>query len=766
MARTLAYRAFFVVGALLVSTSSAATDESVRGVVVDGSGATLPGSTITLTASGQKALQRTTGADGSFEFHDLTPGSWNLVVSLEKFEPANREVTVPTSPSETIRIVLQPAKLSESVVVTDRLNEYADPTENTATRLGLSFLDLPQSVSAIPEAVIRDQGAVQLSEVLRNAAGVTLTGTYFGTYERFTLRGFSQSQVSTFFRNGARFVMLSSPTPASVEQVEVLKGPASIMYGNVTPGGVINLVTKRPREDHAREITVRRSSFNNTEAIVDLTGPLTRQKTLLYRLNFYGRRADSFRDVVNQDFLLANPVLTWRVRPGTTVTVEGEYERMFSLTDLGLVAPVAGNFSSVAMLPRSRFLGDPAGEFRGRKSFYSADVDHELGRGWRARGSWNLHYFHRDVKQVAAVSLAADGQTLNRRTNAFLQHYYNYFAQADVIGSFRTGPLTHTVVLGADSLLGRWNGSRNSLSTAAPIDIFNPVYGLPMNFAYSQNFPSKNKQIGYTVQDNITLPYGFQALLGARYTTVEDFEVRTRDRNVSPRAGLLYRPVNWLSLYGSYSQSFEPNSGFDFKNARFAPSLGRQVEAGTKQMLFGGRLQTSLALFRLRRTNVLTADPFNIGFSLQSGLQESQGVEFEAQGEINRHWQIISSYTHTDTAILRDNTFSIGNQLGAVPRHAASIWSNHRFAGRLRNANAGFGIFYVGSLYDSNLNRFKVPAYTTTDISVGYRLGEFTRVQFNVKNLLDKTYYTAGGNLLSIYPGQPRTYQGGVTLSF
>jgi iron complex outermembrane recepter protein len=749
---------------LLVSvTVSRGAENVLQGVVVDASGATLPGSTVTVSGQGTQTLRKITGADGTFAFPDLRQGRWNLLVRAPGFEPASLETTLPADP---LRIVLQPARVSESLVVSERLSDYAVAAENTATRLGLSFMDLPQSVSAIPEAVIRDQGAVQLSDVLRNAAGVTLTGTYFGTYERFTLRGFSQSQVSTFFRNGARFVMLSSPTPASVEQVEVLKGPASIQYGNVTPGGVINLVTKRPREDHGREITLRRSSFNNTEGIVDLTGPLNRSKTLLYRLNFYGRRADSFRDLVNQDFLLVNPSIMWRARPGTTITLEGEYERMFSLTDLGLVAPVAGDFRSVSRLPRSRFLGDPAGEFRGRKSFYSAEIDHELGRGWRARGTWNLHYFHRDVKQVAAVSLAADGRTLNRRTNAFLQHYYNYFVQGDVIGSFRTGPLTHTVVIGADSLLGRWNGSRNSLSTAAPIDIFDPVYGLPMNFVYSPNFPSKNKQLGYTIQDNIALPYGFQALLGARYTTVEDFEVRTRDRNVSPRAGLLYRPASWLSLYGSYSQSFEPISGFDVRNVRFAPSLGRQFELGTKQMLFGKRLQTSLALFRLRRTNVLTADPFNAGFSLQSGLQESQGVEFEAQGEIRRNWQIISSYTFTDTAILRDNTFRVGNQLAAVPRHAASVWSNHRFSGRLRDFNAAFGVFYVGSLYDSNLNRYNVPAYTTTDIAAGYRLGEFTRLQFNVKNLFDRTYYTAGGNLLSIYPGQPRTYQGGVTLSF
>jgi iron complex outermembrane receptor protein len=254
--------------------------------------------------------------------------------------------------------------------------------------------------------------------------------------------------------------------------------------------------------------------------------------------------------------------------------------------------------------------------------------------------------------------------------------------------------------------------------------------------------------------------------VGARYNGIEDFEVRTKDRDVSPRLGVLYRPQSWISFYGSFSQSFEGVGGFDIRNARFLPSLGRQVEAGIKNRFFGDKLTTTAAVFRIRRSNVLTADPANPGFSIQTGLQQSRGVEFEAQGALRANWRVISSYSYLDTAILQDNVIRVGNQFAAAPRHTGSIWSTHGFTGRLRQCGAGWGVFHTGAVFGNVQNLYRVPGYTTVDGQLTYQLRERTRIQFNVKNLFNERYYVAGSNLLGIFPGAPRSYAISLTTGF
>jgi len=746
----------------VVGQSGAALEGSVK----DSTGLPVPQARLTVLGRSRTVFTGTVADNGEFKIALPEAGKLTLRASAPGF--ADFETALDLSPGavRTLAIVLKPSQVNQAVTVTDRIDNYAVETDNTATRMGISLMNLPQTVSVVNRAVIADQAVVNVSEALRNVGGVRQTGTYFGTYDVLNLRGFGQSQVNTYYRNGARFTMLSNLNAASLEQVEVLKGPASIMFGQITPGGAINLVTKRPREDHHAEFLFRRASFNSTDGIADVTGPLWKSKGLFYRANFYGRHADSFRDFVNNDQALFNPSLLWRPRATTSLRLEAEYDRFFSLIDSGLAAVDGRTFGTVERLPLNRFLGEPNADFRSHKRFFSADLDHELNANWRVRGVYNLNYMHRDVKQIAGVSMAPDQQTFNRRTNAFLQHYRNYFVQGDLLGNFSTGPVRHTLALGADSLLQRPNGTRNSLSTASPINVFAPVYGRPASFLYGRNFDSKNKQIGYYVQDQVAFKNGLQFLLGVRYNGVEDFEAKTKDRDLSPRLGVVYRPQSWISLYGSFSQSFEAVSGFDFRNARFQPSLGRQTEFGVKNRWFGDKLTTTLAWFRLRRSNVLTADPVNPGFSIQTGLQQSQGVEFEAQGAIRSNWRVIGAYTYLGTSILEDNTIPVGNQFAAAPRHSGSIWSTHGFSGPLRRLGAGWGVFYTGSVFGNVQNAYRVPGYTTFDAQLSYGLFEKTRLQFNVKNLFNERYYIAGSNLLAIFPGAPRSYSIALNAAF
>jgi iron complex outermembrane recepter protein len=753
---------------LLISAAPQQAQPSsvLQGSVKDSSGLAIPKAQVAILQGSRPLTQVAANDAGEFLLNTGATGKLTLRAAAPGFTDSSLDLQL--SPGETrgFTLTLTPSRVSQSVTVSGSADSYAVESDNTATRMGIPLMNLPQSVAIVTKSVIADQAVLNVSEALRNVAGARQTGTYFGTYDRINLRGFDQSQTNTYYRNGARFVMLSNVNAASIEQVEVLKGPAAIAFGQIPPGGAINLVSKRPSEDRRGEIMFRRGSFNSTDGIADFTGPLSKRRGLFYRVNFYGRRADSFRDLVNNDQFLLNPSLTWRPTNNTTLRLEGEYDRFFSLIDLGIPAPDGRTLATAERLPISRFLGEREGDFRSHKRFWAADLDHALSSNWRVRGVYNFHYMHRDVKQIAGVSMAPDQATLNRRTNAFLQHYYNYFVQGDVLGNFELGPTRHTFSVGADSLLGRWNGTRNSLSTAAPINVFNPVYGGPLRFAYGLNFPSKNKQLGYYVQDQISFKNGLQFLVGARYNGVEDFEARTRDRDVSPRLGVVYRPQSWISIYGSFSQSFEAVNGFDFRNARFLPSLGRQSEFGVKNRWFGDKLSTTAAWFRLRRSNVLTPDPNNVGFSIQTGLQQSQGLELEAQGAIRSGWRVIASFTYLDTSVLRDNVIPAGNRFAGAPRHSGSLWSNHAFRGRLRNLSAGWGLFYTGAVFGNIQNAYQVPAYTTADAQISYRLWERSRLQFNAKNLFNDRYYIAASNLLGIFPGAPRSFAISLTTRF
>jgi iron complex outermembrane recepter protein len=751
---------------ILATKSMGQATTPVTGAVRDASGLPVPRTRVVLLRQAKIVAETFSNEAGEFRLQSPGIGLYTVRASADGFTNSSRQVEITPSGAETVSLVLTPGSVAQSVVVTGQSESYAHETDNTATRMGITLMNLPQSVAIVNRSVIADQAVVTVAEALRNVGGVRQTGTYFGAYDVLNLRGFTQSQTNTYFRNGARFAMLTPLNAAALEQVEVLKGPSSIMFGQITPGGAVNLVTKRPLEDHRAEVMFRRGSFNSNDGIVDFTGPLWRRRGLFYRANFYGRRADSYRDQVNNDQWLLNPSLTWRAKPETTLRLDAEFDRGFTLTDLGLAATDGRTFSSVERLPISRFLSDPSAQHRSYRRFYAAELDHAISRNWRARGFYNYSYMHRDVKQIAGTSVAADLRTLNRRTNAFLQHWQNTLLQGDLVGNFSTGVGRHTLMIGADTLTSRLNGSQNSLSTAAPIDMLNPVYGLPVNFVYGRNVPSKNRQLGYYIQDQIAFKNGLQFLVGARYNGVQDFQSGTKDRDVSPRLGVVYRPQSWISLYGSFSQSFEAVNGFDFRNARFLPSLGRQIEFGIKNRWFGDKLSTTAAWFRLRRGNVLTPDPINVGFSIQTGLQQSQGLELEAQGAIRNNWRIIAAYTYLATSILRDNVIPIGNGFAGAPRHSGSVWSTHAFRGPLSRLGAGWGIFYTGSVFGNVQNLYRVPGYTTVDAQLSYRLLERTKLQFNAKNLLNERFYIAGSNLLGIFPGAPRSFAASITTTF
>ena len=351
--------------------------------------------------------------------------------------------------------------------------------------------------------------------------------------------------------------------------------------------------------------------------------------------------------------------------------------------------------------------------------------------------------------------------------------------QNEVYGHLTTGPVGHQILLGAEAYRQIFNYIDN-LSPASPIDIFNPNYGVrpgPFSFGYGGSYGDQD--VGIYWQDLMTLTPKVKLLFGARYDFNDSFSQtllspgvvagprsNVQSRGFSPRVGVVYEPVPSTSLYVAWTNSFIPNVGASRTGSAFLPTQGEQYEVGVKQAWMGGRLTTTLALFHITRSNVLTADLTNPMFSVQTGEQRSQGVELEAAGEILPGWSVLASYAFTDAAVTKDNAIPVGDALAGVPRHAASVWTKYEFRdGPLSGLGIGAGAYYVGSRQAALPSSFKLANYTRLDAEASYRFLDRYTARVNAKNLTGRRYFD-GIDGYGLRPGAPLTVLGSVGVDF
>lgn len=692
------------------------------------------------------------------------------VVVTGKDAPPKTEVTLRTG---ALAYSLNPAgeDSDEEIVVTGEGQRYRVPNASTATRTDTPIRDIPASIQVVPQEVLRDQKVTTLTEALRNVSGVTSGGPAFGTYDQLVLRGFLGSNVGNYRRNGIEFPnFVGFALNTNIERVEVLKGPASVLFGDLAPGGIINLVTKQPLSEPFAQVEANIGSFDFYRGAIDLSGPLNAKKTILYRLNLSYEDANSFRDFINNRTFFIAPTISWQIGDRARWTVELEYRKDDRITDVGQGISNL-SFDRIRQLPIERLLNEPGDEFESRHLSILSRFEYDLSDNWKVRNIFNYIDASRNFNQYTSLGrLRPDGRTLERSQIAQEQDITYYFGEIDIVGKFSTGSIRHELVIGADYLYREFpslnlNGQRQAL-----LDIFNPVYGNNTRaFTVGSSFINPETRVGFFVQDTISLTDNLKLLLGGRYNnallqqtnrvtnrlvrdqTVEDF---------SPRLGIVYQPTDRLSLYASYSRSFEINSGTDITGSPFDPTTGTQYEVGAKTEFFNGALGATLAFFKINRTNVLTPNPNNPLFNVQTGEQESQGIEFDLSGQITRNWSVILSYSYLDAEITRDNRFPVGNRLPTAAPHRFSLWTKYEFDGSLKGLSLGGGVFYVGDRWDSLNNNYQLPSYVTVDLFTAYRLtNPDLTIQLNLKNVFNERYYE--GAFGFVYPGAPR----GVTAS-
>ncbi|MTF38697.1 TonB-dependent siderophore receptor [Cyanobacterium aponinum] len=688
----------------------------------------------------------------------------NLVLTVTPTASAVTE-----EPQDTIEVVATQEQQEET--------GYNVPDSTTATRTDTPIRDIPANVQVVPQQVLQEQKVFRLQDALRNVSGVTFSDSFGDRFSRFQSRGFRLEQFKNGFRDGFNSSRAALEF-SNVERLEVIKGPASVLYGQVEPGGLVNVITKKPLFEpyYAAEFTIGSYSFYRPS--FDISGPLNEEKTVAYRLNVAYENAGSFRDFVNSERVSVAPVLTWKVGENTTLTFEGEYLYDRRPMDLGLVA--MGD--RPADLPFRRALFGPQrpgydySEWRGY-----AYLDHQFNENLALRTGFRItSVFEGRNAIIAGGSVQEDGRTLPMIVSAFNQFYETFTLQNDLIGKFNTGSVSHQILFGLELAkeTGFFPAEGDEFASGATLDIFNPDYDSIFFDDIQQgsrNFSQRTNRLGIYLQDQITLLDNLKLLIGGRFDTVEsanDFSTdqgeleTTNNEAFSPRVGIVYQPIPEVSLYASFSQSFAPRFGRSADNSVFEPERGTQYEVGVKADLLDGRLSSTLSLFDITKSNILTTDPDNPDFSVQVGEQQSSGVEFNIVGEILPGWNIIAGYAYTDAKITKDNTFPEGNRLPRVPYNSANLWTTYEIQkGNLTGLKFGAGVFFVGNRTGDLNNTFEIPSYARVDAGIFYTRDNF-QAALNIKNLFDTRYFEGADSRRAILPGAPLTVLGTISVKF
>lgn len=765
---------------LMLAGNAWAEDKTINITVQD-----MPGALHSL--AGQTGIQLLfTAEDMKGAQAKAISGSMSVEEALGRLlKGTNYTFTVSGSGAYVIKKAVSTEKTSELPTVEVRVAAldsigYRTKKASTATKTNIPIMETPFSVQVISREVLEDQQIVDMKTAVRNVSGIVPTGQ--ADYDGIRIRGFNNDGVTTVYRNGLR-IRRTDNTLTNVENIEVLKGPAGAIYGRIEPGGMVNMVMKKPQEDSHYSIQQQIGSFNMYQTTAEATGALNADKTLLYRVDLDYKSSDTFVDYTSSKRRLVSPVITWRPNTQTEVNFNAEQQKENGTGYYTGIPMVNGR---PADLPVNRYLGfnDPNENWKKDKTIVAFDWSHKFNDDWMVKQrfhTYNLDYQFINTPSIGTV--AADGRTMSRWV------YYDPLDKTkgtatsfDLTGAFSGLGIKHDVLLGTDYY--KEVVEQNSNSSLAPlayrnIDIYNPVYA-PINPQVATNnwvkiYASWN---GIYFQDQMTLTSQWKLLMGGRWdnatawrgasatslAAAEAAKVKADDKKFSPRAGLVYQPQSWLTVYGNYSESMgAANTGTSANGAFFEPELAQQKEIGFKAELFDKKLVANVAFYDLNKQNVKTKDLANPAFSVAAGEVKSQGLEVDVTGNITRALSVVAVYAYTDSKITKDNNGVQGKVFFGVPKHSGSLWGKYALGSELQGLSVGAGLVGNSQNYADNANTQILPGFVRMDAMLAYRFNgvasSMMTAQLNVTNVMGIRYYSPGGGYGggSAYPGAPRT---------
>lgn len=708
----------------------------------------------------------------------------------------------------------------KTMTVTDTVEKRADDplsksyrvnNSSVATKTDTPLMETPMSVQVVPRAVMDDQKAARVTDVLENVSGVRAQPT-LGMGSFFIVRGFANLNI---YRNGLKS---SDDFPveldtANLQSVEVLKGPAQL-YGRTEPGGLINLTTKKPLDTPYYSLEQRFGSYDLYRTEWDATGPIDKDKTLLYRFTGSYQNNNSFRDFSFNDRMLFAPSITWRPTDATDATLDLQVMDQDFRSDYGI--PVIG--TRPAPIPISRSLDDPnTPKSNFNQIQLNTTINHRFNEDWAIHNRF-LASYDRGKQTFVNPAPAFDAAGALDQTTGIMQRnvFYEediadkYATNLDLTGKFNLGSTRHDVLVGFDfyrafhdyGTMGFWVTPDPALA----INIYNPApsYGIPQSVfdtaLMQTQRPGRNHNTFYNqwegiyFQDQITLWDKLHIMGGGRYdwtetgrgrgasysaSTTDIVNARRFDSGFSPRVGILYEPIKEFSIYGNWTTSFGANNGISATGSSFDPQIGEQFEAGIKTSLFDERLLGTLAYYHVTKQNLLTPDlsTEDPNDSIAVGKQRSQGIELDVTGQVTNGLSLIGSYAYTDARVTKDDSGFEGMRLSNVPEHAGSLWAKYDFSVHepLNGFSAGLGVVAAGQRQGSLDNSFQLPGYVRMDAFAAYQWRvkkSKVTAQINIRNLLDKQYYEStdpDSNVapaLGVAPGAPLMATGSVRVEF
>lgn len=628
---------------------------------------------------------------------------------------------------------------------------YVAKASSTATKTDTPIIETPQSISVVTRDQITDIHAQSLRDALGYTAGVIASEGDDRTTDSFVLRGFEIT--GNTYRDGMRYmgnIYDGSQEPYGMERVEVLRGASSVLFGQAAPGGIINVVSKLPTREELHEIRAETGSNNRRQLATDHGGALT--DTLSYRFTALERKSDTTIDHVPDDRTYIAPSLTWQPTEDTRLTLLATYQKSRTAYVYGFPAEGTILPNPNGHISRHTFLGEPGYD----KSEISAwDVgyrlEHNLNDNLTLRQ--NLRYFQsrNDMPSVSADGFVEDSNmsTMYRSAQDRVDDSRNFVVDTQLEARLHHERAEQTVLVGVD-YGDRYARTERYNRDLTPLNIFNPVYGGTFGPAEPALFSgvSKMKQTGVYLQDQIKFDEKWVLLLGGRQDWAKQKEealftddtTRQDSSAFTKRVGLVYLADNGLAPFVSYSESFEPQSGRDRSGSDFDPTKGKQYELGIRYQPPGSNSLYSAAIYQLTRSNVLSTDPVDNDYQVQTGEVRSRGLELEAKTDIGAHASLTAAYAYTQAEVVKDNSGKEGQRSGGMPRNMFSVWGDYRFEqvgpGQLR---AGAGVRYVDEIPGLYNPSIVAPSYTLVDAMLGYALGPWD-LTLNATNLTDKKY--------------------------
>jgi iron complex outermembrane receptor protein len=643
----------------------------------------------------------------------------------------------------------------ETETATGPVEGYVATRSATGTKTDTPIAETPQSISVVGQDQIDARAAQKVAEALRYTAGVQAE-VYGGVDNRadwINVRGMNESDFQNGLRSPSSGLVYGTwnVEPYGLDRIEVLKGPASVLYGQSRPGGIINLVSKRPSETPIHEVELQSGTWWREQLAADFSGRLTEDGSLLYRTVALGRVSQTQTEHADDNRGYFAPSLTWKPNSDTSLTLLTEFQEDQTGNAINFL-PAEGTLlhNPNGTISTRTFTGDPDFD-RYNQRRYALGYAFETKPTDNLTLRQNVRYGHLDLdaRIVYGIGLEADMRTLDRLADRSKESTDAIAVDNQAEIRLDAGPVENTVLLGVD-FSDQNSDYKNGSALTDPIDVFDPDYGADIETpAYTTRNHQHQRLLGLYAQDQIAIDR-WRFVLGGRYdwarTATRDKiagdTILQNDQAFTGRGGVAYVTDIGLVPYASYAMSFIPVGGTDVDGQPYKPEKGDQYEIGVKYQPEGLRSFVTLSAFQLTRSNVLTTDPADPTNQIQTGEVRSRGVEIEATASLAEGLDLITSYSYLDAQVTETNDASQGSRVADVPHHLAAAWLDYTVPnGTLEGLGGGAGIRYTGSTV-SYSNDLETPDYVLVDAALHYTWNSL-RFGLNVSNLFDKVYVTA-----------------------